>query len=118
MHGFDHQCILARVPECPVWHLVDVGFGANCPVQPLALEAPDTDAFTGEDLKRFHQSANFGPGLLCSVPSLGGVGNHTLHPKGALGHMKAASAVRCASAPTISASCSLQSIARVVASRL
>ena len=107
MHGFDHQCILARVPECPVWHLVDVGFGANCPVQPVPLEAPDTDAFTGEKLRRFHPSVDFGPSLPYSIPPLEASEIVPFTQRARSRHMKGASAVHSASVHTLSASCFL-----------
>ena len=50
VNGWDHQVILARVPESPAWHLVDVGFGGPCPTQPVPLQVPETDDFTGSYL--------------------------------------------------------------------
>ena len=50
VNGWDHQVLLVRVTESLAWDLVDVGFGGPCPTQPVPLQVPETDDFTGSYL--------------------------------------------------------------------
>ena len=50
VNGWDHHVLLVRLPESPAWDLVDVGFGGPCPTQPVPLQVPGTDDFTGSYL--------------------------------------------------------------------
>lgn len=47
LKGDSHEVLIVRGPEDDRWRLLDAGFGGITPTQPLVLQHPADDSFTG-----------------------------------------------------------------------
>lgn len=47
LKGYSHEVLIVRGPEDDRWRLLDAGFGGITPTQPLILQNPADDSFTG-----------------------------------------------------------------------
>ncbi|BDA46688.1 probable arylamine N-acetyltransferase [Coccomyxa sp. Obi] len=52
LKGYSHEVLIVRGPEDDRWRLVDAGFGGITPTQPLVLQHPAYDSFTGDTVFR------------------------------------------------------------------